>query len=846
VGHDALDPDGRRRDEDVAALTHTNDGRSDDRHNQPDNQPDDRQDDHPDDWHDNQPNDQPDDRHDDRRAVTGRRSLAFTAYADEHRLPGLLTLLRSLALSNPAVCEDFIVLHPGPGGCADAWLEPARALHPRIIARPAERRTDVFRIQDYDTVIALDPGMVVLDDIGELLRLRTGIAAVPQLVAEELPKERRTVADDGLLVIQRDALDAAALARLDGDSAEGRVDRALEGRLVPLDARYDFPAHRLYDDLPVPEGVAVLRFTQAAEGPGFAPAHDARRRFQTDSGDDGDSFRAAYCALPAATAHPDLLVHLATPLLRARPHQVDLARAVAEVHRRQSRYQEAVDVLSAAVGGEPDRPRCHETLGICLMALSRYDEAETHLLLAAASPGSAAKAFGQLARLAWIRGRDEAAHAYAREGLDTNPTDADCRAWYARTRPREERTDRFRAAEQLAHVALYAELGENAGDRVLPEAVRLCFDANSNTAHAHANAHANANANAHADANAHANAHTDADAGPRSRWLPLPVHRLFGERALAEVNARRGIVVGGGGLFLPDTSPNGDSGWQWNIPDDMLARITVPLAVFAVGYNVFDGQRYARRRFAESLRVLVERSAFFGLRNRGSVERVRELLPAELGERVRYQPCPTTVTRKLLPDWSDPERRDDTVLINCAYDRAGLRFGHDYGHFLAEMAAAVRALGGLADVRYAAHMTADETFVHDLRREHGIALPVVPLYDATNDEILDVYRRTRLVIGMRGHAGMIPFGCGTPIISLVSHPKLAYFLADLDRPQWGVSVHERMLGARLTERATALLADHPAAVADVHDRQEVLWKVTEANMAELRGIFGAVGPPFRT
>ncbi|MGW2923867.1 hypothetical protein ACWC8S_02925, partial [Streptomyces fungicidicus] len=26
----------------------------------------------------------------------------------------------------------------------------------------------------------------------------------------------------------------------------------------------------------------------------------------------------------------------------------------------------------------------------------------------------------------------------------------------------------------------------------------------------------------------------------------------------------------------------------------------------------------------------------------------------------------------------------------------------------------------------------------------------------------------RLVIGMRGHAGMIPFGCGTPILSLVS------------------------------------------------------------------------------
>ena len=50
---------------------------------------------------------------------------------------------------------------------------------------------------------------------------------------------------------------------------------------------------------------------------------------------------------------------------------------------------------------------------------------------------------------------------------------------------------------------------------------------------------------------------------------------------------------------------------------------------------------------------------------------------------MRYQPCPTTVARHLDPRLDDGADRDDTVLVNCAYDRAGLRFGHDYGHFLA-------------------------------------------------------------------------------------------------------------------------------------------------------------------
>lgn len=94
------------------------------------------------------------------------------------------------------------------------------------------------------------------------------------------------------------------------------------------------------------------------------------------------------------------------------------------------------------------------------------------------------------------------------------------------------------------------------------------------------------------------------------------------------------------------------------------------------------------------------------------------------------------------------------------------------------------------------------------------------------------------MIGIRGHAGMIPFGCGTPIISLISHPKMAYVLSDIDRPEWGISVHDKNLAAVLTERALGLLDDHAASMADVHGRQQELWKVTEANAADLRAVLG--------
>ncbi|AEN11971.1 MULTISPECIES: polysaccharide pyruvyl transferase family protein [unclassified Streptomyces] len=744
---------------------------------------------------------------DDRRAVTGRRRIAFATRVDAGTLPGLPVLLRSLALTNPEVCEDFLVLHPG---LPDTAFDAARRLHPRLLPREATGPLGArwaLSAKDYDTVIVLDPGMVVLGPLGPLLRLRTGVAAVPQ----PGPDGRRFVRDDGLLVIQRQDVRDTPLGA-PGTAGDGWARHLGPDLLVPLDSRYDFLVSRLYDDTPVPASTVVLHFTDTGAETGragHAPAYEARDRYALDD----EEFRTAYCALPGAK-HPELLLHCALPLLDAHRASVDLVRQVAEVHRTQGRHEEAVTLLTAAVADRPDLPRCHETLGICLMALSRYEEAEAHLLLATVSPDFAARAYGQLARLAWLLGRTEDAHRYARDGLDADPSDTNCHAWYVRTRPvaaAARQTTGPEPGDQLAHVALFADGQENAGDKVLPEAVRMCFATGT---------------------------------GP-DLWHTRSVHRLVDEDGLAELNARRGVVVGGGGLFLPDTAPNGNSGWQWNIPDELLRGITVPLAVFAVGYNVFDGQRYRRERFARSLRVLVERSAFFGLRNQGSVARVRELLPAALRDRVRYQPCPTTVARHLDADWTDPVTREDTVLVNCAYDRANLRFGHDYGHFLAEMDTALRVLGERAEVRYAAHMPADERFVHDLRREHGTSLPVEPLHLRTNDEIRDLYRRTRLVIGMRGHAGMIPFGCGTPVISLVSHPKLAYFLADLDRPDWGVSVHDRALGARLTERAAAVLDDHAAAVADVRGRQDLLWEVTRANLAELRPVFGLPLPGTR-
>ncbi|MEV0301189.1 glycosyltransferase [Streptomyces prasinus] len=756
-------------------------------------------------------------------ALTGKRRVAFASYVDENYLPGFLALLRSLALSNPGVCEDFVVLHDDlrPGSIARI-----RALHPRIVLRRVNTEhydtykkgdqdnylvrkayfiLDVFRLREYDTVITLDTDMVVLGDLGELLRLREGLAAVPQFFYGQHKL------NSGLLVIQREYLGDAFCAKLDatGRSGDYELDKhdqgilnaVLDGDFVRLDARYNFVKRRLSGDLPVPDDTAILHFTgrhkpwQGGEA-GYGRAEERWREFELSDAE----FQAAYLARPG-TLHHDLLVHLGTPHV-ARTGDAESTRKVAAAHIAAGDYQDAVDVLSG-VHLPLDEAWPHEVLGHALMSVSRYDEAKARLLLATAAPNRAATAYARLAQMAWVHGEHAESLRHATAGLSVDPTHRSSRLWAQRAASVPEQ-ETGGAEDQLAHVAFYMDRQGNAGDKLLPETVRLGFGPDTTS----------------------------------RRWHSVHAHRLFDKAALERVNARRGLVIGGGGLFIPDTMPNGNSAWQWNVPDEHLRAVDVPIMVYAVGFNAFDGQSYRAGRFRESLRLLVEKSAFFGLRNHGSIAKVRAMLPGHLHDRVRFQPCPTTVSRHLVPGWTDPAEREDTVLLNAAYDRAGLRFGHDYGHFLAEIAKAVRGIGAHTEVRCVAHSLDDERIAFDLRREHGISLPVIPMYDFDNDAIRDLYARTRLVIGMRGHAGMIPFGVGTPIVSLISHPKMAYFLADIERPEWGVSVHDRNLGAVLTERATGILDRHAATVADVHERQQALWKVTEANAADLRAILG--------
>jgi hypothetical protein len=71
------------------------------------------------------------------------------------------------------------------------------------------------------------------------------------------------------------------------------------------------------------------------------------------------------------------------------------------------------------------------------------------------------------------------------------------------------------------------------------------------------------------------------------------------------------------------------------------------------------------------------------------------------------------------------------------------------------------------------------------------------------------------------------------VLSIVSHPKMRYFLEDIGRVEWGVDVHDQRLGARLTELTADILGREQGYRDDIHTLQDGLLVPVRAAAADI-------------
>ncbi len=369
----------------------------------------------------------------------------------------------------------------------------------------------------------------------------------------------------------------------------------------------------------------------------------------------------------------------------------------------------------------------------------------------------------------------------------------------AKYKSEEEKENAYPIYSQVSYYA-----SGNAGDTVLSQCVRRTFERQQNSL----------------------------------GWNLISVNQAVTHEMIVDINNTQAIIIGGGGLFLPDTNANEISGWQWAINQEQLKEIQVPILVYSVGYNYFPGQE-PNELFQQSLKCLCEKASFIGLRNYGSIDAVKSLLPEELAAKVTYQPCTTTLIRKIYGNKILPKAHTNKIAFNLAFDREERRYLGYRDEICTAIAKAAKEIEDRGyEIIIVAHCDGDEQILPYMKRA-GVNFVTKNLSHTFPMEVYQFYNEIECVIGMRGHAQMIPFGLNCEIISLGTHDKMRWFPEDIDALDWYVDLIKEKdhLTKTIVEKfCTIHEVDAENTQLRLLKAQEKLWDITQDNIKEISGI----------
>ncbi|PWF21225.1 polysaccharide pyruvyl transferase family protein [Corticimicrobacter populi] len=357
--------------------------------------------------------------------------------------------------------------------------------------------------------------------------------------------------------------------------------------------------------------------------------------------------------------------------------------------------------------------------------------------------------------------------------------------------------------KRLLHIGVHDSANRNAGDTLLFPVVRRAFDV---------------------------------CIGPFDWELRQAWDALDAEEASRLNEVYDGIVIGGGGLLLRDQdgADVSRSGWQWNSSVAAVDALDLPLIIYAIGYNRFRGQPDFEPVFTDHIQAVARQSAFFGLRNTGSINAIAAYLPGESAVSLRRQFCPTTVLWQLYPQYqkqasTHDEKGHRVLAFNVAFDRAAYRFGAEEQVLLGRLADCMMSAQRQGwQIVVVAHKSADRGIEQYLSAA-GVSYETRDLTDASPDEVLSFYAEVDAAVGMRGHAQMIPFGLRRPIFSIISHDKMRYFLEDIDQPTWGGEIGSPDFEQRLSSFLERLENNRALVHEEVGIAQDLIWQETRRN-----------------
>ena len=268
--------------------------------------------------------------------------------------------------------------------------------------------------------------------------------------------------------------------------------------------------------------------------------------------------------------------------------------------------------------------------------------------------------------------------------------------------------------------------------------------------------------------------------------------KTFNQSNINNLNKYDYILVGGGGLILPDTTPNKISCWQWCISKDCIMKISKPIYVLSIGYNLFfnqtmnmpsrDNNREDKTRmniFKENITTLIDKSEIFTLRHNQDVESLINIIGEEYRNKISYEMCSTVwyVEKYWKPTIINSS--DKYFAIEIKDDREWRRYykiGKDkYYKYLLNIVKTHIKKG--EKILYLTHDGSKNFYTYLLK--NNIKIPLLDNTVGIESKIKENYSKIHTIYCSAGHSQMMSYGLGIKIISLFTHPKIKNFCDDI-------------------------------------------------------------------
>ena len=271
-------------------------------------------------------------------------------------------------------------------------------------------------------------------------------------------------------------------------------------------------------------------------------------------------------------------------------------------------------------------------------------------------------------------------------------------------------------------------------------------------------------------------------------------NNLFNISNIDRLNSFDYILVGGGGLILPDSGTNLNSGWQWNITNEAMEKITAPIYVLSIGYNLFFGQdmtMYLRENdksnpnlldlFKSSITMLINKAKIFTLRHKDDCEKLISIVGEDYRNKISYEICATVwYVDKYWKNTIQNSSKDKYLAIEVKDDREWRRY-YKIGKsmYYQELEKVTRhCIENNIKILYLSHDGSKNFYNYLISK--GIQIPYLDNTSGNENNIKENYSKIHTILCSAGHSQMISDGCGIKILSLVTHPKIRNYCDDIE------------------------------------------------------------------